>query len=394
MPVNKERLRHLLYRNIAKQCSKEEIEELYHLLSGIDRGYVEQLLDELYHETNSIQVQDHVVDWESMLTNILREPQELRVSYKQRYFSIKRLMIAASILLVMGMIGYQMFTVSVKKDFTDIIGKKDILAPSANRSSITLDDGTIIPLDSLDNGTFGRNGLVQIVKESNGQITYRPTGKHDDELKYNKVNNPKGSKVLDITLSDGSRVWLNAGSSIRFPLCFVGVDRNVEIEGEAYFEVSHQVNKRFKVKKGDVEVTVLGTKFNVKAYNDDAQISVTLVHGAVAVSKKKERKTLIPHQQATIEQEVIKVRSGVNIESVMAWKNGMFSFDGVTIQEVMKQIARWYDLDVIYEGNISKKGFGGKIFKEATLSEVMKILEFSGVHYEMKNQKTIIIKSE
>ena len=268
-------------------------------------------------------------------------------------------------------------------------------APETNKAMITLANGQKVYLDSAVNGTLAMQGNVKLVKLANGQIAYQTaSGETINEIKYNTLTNPRGSKVIDMTLADGSQVWLNAGSSVTYPVAFVGNERRVAITGEAYFEVAHNTAMPFKVSKGEMEVTVLGTHFNVNAYDDESDIKVTLLEGSVKVIKGPStgsglQTVLKPGQQAQVTNEV-KVVNDADLEQVMAWKNGLFNMKGTDLAALMRQVARWYDVQVSYEGPQQQKSFGGSINRDVDLSDVLKALEQYGIHFRMEKGKVII----
>ncbi|MCW3089788.1 MAG: hypothetical protein JWP81_857, partial [Ferruginibacter sp.] len=283
-------------------------------------------------------------------------------------------MIAAAVFTgVMAVTGWL-----VMRDHTipgqDAIVKTDIKAPSANRAMITLANGEKVFLDSAVNGKLAMMGNVQLIKLADGQIAYSGTS---DKVEFNTVTNPKGSKVIDMAFVDGSHVWLNAGSSVTYPVPFEGNERKITITGEAYFEITHDASKPFKVSKGDMLVTVLGTHFNVNAYDDEPGIKVTLLEGSVKVNKSKNELTIKPGEQAII-KEGINVEAGIDIEQVMAWKNGRFEMRGIDAATLMRQIARWYDVDVVKEGALPQNKFGGSIGREVNLSALLEALKGYG----------------
>jgi ferric-dicitrate binding protein FerR (iron transport regulator) len=195
-----------------------------------------------------------------------------------------------------------------------------------------------------------------------------------------------------MTLSDGSKVWLNAGSSVRFPVAFTGNERKVSITGEAYFEVARDAYKPFIVKdiNRNAEVQVLGTHFNVNTYDDEPVMKVTLLEGAVKVIKGISTRLLKPGQQAQVGSDV-KVITGIDTEEVMAWKNGRFQFKKASLQEVMRQVARWYDVEIVYEGKIIPQEFGGKMQRDLKLSEVLEGLAKSQVHFRIEKKKVVVM---
>ncbi|HET6996597.1 MAG TPA: FecR domain-containing protein, partial [Chitinophagaceae bacterium] len=238
---------------------------------------------------------------------------------------------------------------------------------------------------------------VNLIKKADCEIVYddsRLTA-HDSPLTYNTLTNPRGSKVIDMTLSDGSKVWLNAGSSVKYPVTFIGKDRKVEITGEAYFEVTHDPGRPFVVSKGLISVTVLGTHFNVNAYDDEADIKVTLLEGSVKVSELTTHHSQLikPGEQGiAMNNGELTVKNDVDMEQVMAWKNGRFQFNEADLQTVLRQVARWYDVEIVYEGDVPTRQFGGKMQKELNLSEILKILEKNNVHFRIDGKKLIVLK--
>lgn len=367
------------------------MEELYRLVASADDDTVYSLLNEIYRTIGQDAAPEDI-DWEYMLTHILRHPQAPKEQARAQMFTLKRLMVAASVLILLGLGAYYMMMDRGKKEIM-VAKNKDIPAPNVNRSTITLFDGTVVPLDSLSNGLLLQEGGVSIVKLANGQIAYRTAdGAIQKELKYNTVANPTGSKVIDMLLSDGTRVWLNAGSSLKFPIAFTGGERLVEVSGEAYFEVAHDKSRRFKVKKGDMEVAVLGTKFNVNAYDDDDDIRITLLEGSVRLKLKADSLMLKPGQQGVAEHSALSLQPSVDVDQVMAWKSGFFAFDNSSLKEVIMQISRWYGLNIENKSNLPERRFTGKIPKDISLSNVLKIIEESGVHLDVVDENIIIYK--
>lgn len=372
------------------------MEELYQLVATVDDDQLTLLLDAIYKKTKA-EAPAEQVDWENMVANILRHPQVQKQEPARKVFTIRRLMIAASVLFLLGLGAYYLLINNGQEvKYTAVAEKKDIPAPDGNRSTLTLNDGTIVALDSLKDGVLAQDEQVRIVKLANGQIAYRTAdGKAITTLHYNTITNPRGSKVIDVQLSDGSRVWLNAGSSIKFPVAFVGPEREVMLTGEGYFEVMKDPAKRFVVKANGTSTEVLGTHFNVNAYTDEPDTKVTLLEGSVKVADNGSQSvTIRPGQQARVAAAKAAIHvAKADTDAVMAWKNGFFAFNDTPVKEVMQSLARWYDLTVVYEGQIPEQRFGGKIYRETPLSGVMKILGETGIAYEIKNGK-VIIKSK
>lgn len=256
----------------------------------------------------------------------------------------------------------------------------DIAAPAISKATITLQNGSRIAIDSTNTGTMALLGKTAIQKTGQGQILY--TGNDAGILpEFNTLTNPRGSRVIQLILSDGTKVWLNAETEIRYPVVFSGASREVEMNGEAYFEVAKDAAKPFMVKSNGVTVQVTGTHFNVNAYKDEASLNVTLLEGAVKVSQANHTVDLAPGEQAQVSNS-IKIDKQVNTEQVMAWKNGMFIFNGTDIYTAMRQLSRWYDVDVHFKQKISEN-FYGDISRDKNISGVLNMLETTGsVHFK------------
>ena len=300
---------------------------------------------------------------------------------------------AASVIFLLGTFSYFMFFNKTKKP--EQIAKvlpNDVKAPQSNRAMITLANGQKLYLDSAGNGALAVQGNVQLVKLGGGQIAYQQgSGRESGKMEYNTLSNPKGSKVINMVLSDGSKVWLNAGSSLTYPVSFMGSERRVSVEGESYFEVAHNASMPFIVNNGAVDIRVLGTHFNVNAFDDDGgDMKVTLLEGSVKINNGNATGLLKPGQQALVDKEV-KIKSNVDLDLVMAWKNGYFQFDNASLQNVMKQISRWYDVDVVYEGVNRPRAFVGEIQRDLALSEVLKIFEKNKMHFRIEGKNLIVI---
>jgi transmembrane sensor len=309
----------------------------------------------------------------------------------------QRMAVAASILLVLGTGSYFLIHQTSPRQSpatSPVVASADIKAPDKNKAKITLANGKIIYLDSLANGTLAQQQGVNVVKLSDGQLAYKGNATSPD-FTYNTLYNPRGSKVVSLILSDGTKVWLNSGSSLRYPITFFGKERKVEMSGEAYFEVAKNAQMPFKAVVNQMEVEVLGTHFNINAYPDEEAIKTTLLEGRVNVSEGSENSFLSPGQQAQIEnhgnQLIPKIMvQTVDVEKVIAWKSGIFEFDNTGLPAIMRQISRWYNVDVEYKSIPGTEKFGGAINKNVPLSNVLKMLEENGVKFELSENKIIV----
>lgn len=265
------------------------------------------------------------------------------------------------------------------------------VTPGGNKAILTLSNGTTILLDSAANGMLAQQGSTSVMKLSNGQLSYQGNGgAAAGEILYNTMSTPRGGQY-QVTLPDGTRVWLNASSSISYPTAFPGKERKVAVKGEAYFEVAKNVQQPFKVVVNGVAVDVLGTHFNVNGYGDEAATRITLLEGSVKISKGLTSAMLKPGQQALVaENDHIQFNNGVAVEEAVAWKNGLFWFNGVDLPGIMRQLSRWYDIEVEYEGVIPPRHFTGHVFRDLSLTEVLKILALSHVHFRLEGRKLIV----
>lgn len=300
---------------------------------------------------------------------------------------------AASVIFLLAGFSYFIFlNKTTKQNRVANVLRNDVKAPQSNKAMITLANGQKVYLDSAGNGALAIQGNVKLVKLANGKIAYQHNnGEVSAKMEYNTLSNPRGSKVINMTLADGSKVWLNAGSSLTYPVLFMGNERKVSVTGEAYFEVAHDASKPFIVNNGSMDVRVLGTHFNVNAFKDDgSDIKVTLLEGSVKINNGDATGLLKPGQQAVVNSDV-RVVDNVDLDQVMAWKNGYFQFDNASLQNVLKEVSRWYNVDVVYEGYNQPRQFVGEMQRDLSLSEVLKILEKNKVHFKIEGQQLRIM---
>jgi len=269
---------------------------------------------------------------------------------------------------------------------------KNDAPPGRDGAILTLADKRQVVLDSLGDGVVTSQGKTTVLIK-NGQLVYTAGGA-DGTMLYNTMTTPRGRQYR-MVLPDGSGVWLNAASSITYPIAFPAKERSVSISGEAYFEIAKDVSRPFRVKVNEMQVEVLGTHFNINAYPEQGSIRTTLLTGSVKVKSVQTAVTLQPGQQASLSASsstpLLKVRSDADIDEVMAWKNGFFKFNDTDIRTVMQQLERWYDLQVVYEGAVPKDHFGGKLPRDAHASEVLKALEQTQVHFRIEGKKLIVM---
>lgn len=318
-----------------------------------------------------------------------RSPAEEKVPVKtvnhRIYFLRKWGWAAASVILCLS-VGVYFWTTHQKNVPPDAIARRaGEIVPGKEGAILTLEDGSQVVLDSLGNGVVASQHGVQVVLK-NGQLTYGPAKNITGEIAYNTMRTPKG-RQFQVTLPDGTQVWLNSASSIRYPTVFAGNERRVDVTGEAYFEVVKNAGKPFRVNvNSKAEVDVLGTHFNVNAYENEGIIKTTLLEGSVRVNGT----VIKPGQQAQVTGSV-RVVSNADLDKVMAWKNGLFYFDGATLFEILRQVERWYDIEVIYEAGVPDREFEGKMTRGVSLNGLLIALEKLGVHYRLEGRKLFIL---
>ncbi|MBO9152401.1 FecR family protein [Chitinophaga sp. GCM10012297] len=267
------------------------------------------------------------------------------------------------------------------------------IRPGGNKAVLTLANGSTIVLDEAADGTLAQQGGTNVVKLGNGQLAYVGDGGEVSASVYNTIATPRGGQYR-IALSDGTQVWLNAASSIRYPAVFGGSERRVEITGEAYFEVAKDEKRPFTVQiNKSTEINVLGTHFNVNAYEDESNIRTTLLEGKVSVAVFGKQNILKPGQQGTViygnSGGAVQVKE-VDTGEAVAWKEGMFSFKNADLRAVMRQLSRWYDVEVAYEGGNSNAVFEGKIQRELNLADVLDALRKNNVQFRIEGRKIIV----
>ncbi|NCI46467.1 FecR family protein [Sediminibacterium soli] len=262
------------------------------------------------------------------------------------------------------------------------------VAPGTTGAVLTLANGKKILLDSLHNGNIASQGQASITKENNGIAYHAANGQ--TAVEFNTLSTPR-ARQFQLSLPDGTKVWLNAASSITYPTAFTGQERTVTVTGETYFEVTPNKKLPFFVRYRDKKVEVLGTHFNVNAYDEENESRVTLLEGAVTVHNGNDIGQLVPGQQAVMgKTSGIHVRDAVDVDQVMAWKNGQFDFRDTDLKTLMRQLMRWYDVDVSYQQGVPERFFTADVSRDKNLSSVLKILELNKIHFKIEDKKIIV----
>jgi len=306
----------------------------------------------------------------------------------------KRTLTRAAAILVFASVGLYLLYNHHPERLQPIVNNKvykNDIAPGGNKAILTLADGSKLVLNNSKNGALATQSGIQIVKQDS-TLSYKATAGNNSQASYNTITTPYGGQY-QLVLADGTKVWLNAASSLRYPTSFTGKDRSVELTGEAYFEVAKNKNQPFNVKTATQTVQVLGTHFNVNAYSDEKAVKTTLLEGSVKVSSATGSVMISPGQQSALGKNgLFVIDKDLDTDEIVAWKNGVFQFNEADIQTIMRQIARWYNIDVEFKGTIPANTYHGKISRNSNVSQVLKILELSGINFTIEGRK-ITVKS-
>ncbi|NOW96501.1 hypothetical protein FHW89_003174 [Mucilaginibacter sp. SG564] len=389
--MNNQQLAQLFNRYMNKEASGAETHELFDYINDpLNAQQVKEIIgDALIQETEHRALPDHR---QQLILDRIFDQQSLPAKkFNGRVLHWVKLAAAILLFILPGI--YFIKNNNPKPTGLTALNKpKPIdVQPGGNKAILTLGDGSRIVLDSARNGLLAHQGNTKIVKSANGHIGYNTTANDTDAPIFNTMTTPRGGKY-DLQLADGTKVWLNASSSITYPITFTGAERRVSITGEAYFEVAKNKAMPFKINvNGQEEVQVLGTHFNIMAYNDEAVIKTTLLEGSVRIVRNKMTSMLKPGQQAQLTTDgKLSITDDADINAVMAWKNGQTFFVNEDIKTIMRQVSRWYDIDVEYQGDMPTRLFTGGISRESNLSVLLKILELNKIHFKMVGKKLIV----
>jgi transmembrane sensor len=384
--------KYLLEQYLDNRISKEELAELLRKAGEEEDMEMLTIVLKEQWEASRDAADNSGKDWDAKFTAMMEEAPQIQE--RRPVSRIMKIAVAASIAALIAIGGYFFSFRKTAKllAITSTNTRKDI-APGTTGGILVLSNGQQIALDSAGNGLLAVQGDTRVTSHQ-GKIVYNNAGRNSEQI-FNTVVTPR-SKQYQLVLADGSSVWLNAASSVRFPAAFSGDVRRVEITGEAYFEVAPLLRNGkkvpFIVSTRGMEVQVLGTHFNVNAYPDEHTIKTTLLEGSVMVSKGNAKQLLKPGEQARLDAgNNLVLYKDVDTEEEVAWKNGYFSFDHADLGSVMRQIARWYDVDIVYAGQVSDRRFGGEISRTSNVSEVLKILEESKVHFKIEEKRIIVL---
>lgn len=373
----------LLQRYRLGLCSAEEIE-------AIEQWY-NDLVNNSSIEVPAGEITQLDEEIKAVVFEVVKNEKEQLTPVNKK---INYLRYAAAILTLVS-VGALLFFLLPRKNLDDNMSNRAVAAidalPGGDKAILTLGSGTKISLDSAKNGFLAEQGATSVLKIGPGQIAYSSNAGGQEPALSNTITTPKAGQY-SIILPDGTKVWLNASSSLQFPSKFDGQQRKVTLTGEGYFEVQHDNQKPFIVQANTTEIHDLGTAFNINAYNDEPTLQVTLVEGSANVKTGVAELILEPGTAAIVKNNQVS-KETADVATALAWKNGVFQFNKATLESVMRQIARWYDLDIEYRAT-SNQLFSGSIYRNSKASEIFKILEEndSNIHFTINEKKIIVHK--
>lgn len=394
MGISPARLDMLFNLYYEEKATSQEIEELFTLIRDAKNDeHLAQLLKEAWEKLQveerpfSTEISDKILN--SILGEVFHENDQAEEKVRSLHW-IRYVAAAAIFLVAIGF--YRIYHKPDSKSLIVSAPKKEAdIAPGGNRALLTLSDGSTIILDSAHNGLLAQQGFTEVNKTEDGRLVYHSKAADSVSLTppMNMLSTPKGGQY-QIVLPDGSKAWLNASSSIRFPAAFTKNERIVEITGEVYFEVAKDKTKPFRVLFKDSEVEVLGTTFNIMAYQDELASKTTLVEGLVKLKNQKGNKQLKPGEQGSVQENGQIVLAMVDVDIAIAWKSGLFYFRDAGIEEIMRQTSRWYDIEIKYNGNIPVRQFTGKVSRNVNISELLSMLRYAGVNCWIEDNKVVV----
>jgi transmembrane sensor len=365
MMPNQQEITLLLEKLSMGTISREDLDRLYQIIhqDGEDMKMTSSLMLKHLHETGL--TEEDLIYWKERLAHMpgaITGTKRLTPLYKMTWFKY-----AAAILLMLTGTGIY-YALQKPASTTEVVqtSTETEILPGSEKAILTLSDGSRVELDEA--GPMINDGNLSI-QNKDGHLSYKDEG----IVAMNTMSTPKGGQY-QLTLADGTRIWLNAQSSITFPTAFPGKTREVKITGEVYFEVAHNRKKPFSVSFNDQQLVVLGTSFNINDYPEEPGSTTTLINGSIKLAASARSVILTPGEQAVVSNG-LKINSAVNIDQVLAWKNGTFNFNGQDFAASMRQLERWYNIKVVYDYGIPSEKLGGEIERNMTLNQALKVLD-------------------
>jgi ferric-dicitrate binding protein FerR (iron transport regulator) len=392
MQKDEQYYRELLLRYIQSKSSPQEAQEvLDYLQTGHSAKLLLQSLQEEFQSSLQTEEPVNAAMGDRVRNRLLQTIESTPII--TRSFQWLRVAAAAAVIIALGILAYIFYPSTKKEESISQVQQPappaHDVAPGTNAAILTLADGTQIPLGTESTNHLPKQGNVSVIN-AQGQLVYQNTAAKPGEIVYNTLTSARGQSY-SLVLSDGTKLWLNASSSVRFPVAFTDRERDVEITGEVYFEVAKDASRPFRVKTNDMQVEVLGTQFDINAYPDETGVTTTLVEGSVKVNTKDKVLHLSPGQQSKLlSNGSLQLLKDVNVDEIIAWKNGFFHFESADLRSILRQFSRWYDIEVVYEGEPKDRSFFAIVNRNSSLANVLKMLNANNIHFTIEGKKLIV----
>ena len=378
----------------------KEILKRYHagLCTDEERAWVEAWYMDLLDHADELNLEEADMDFakQQIWDDITEKRPDVLTQKNQPKLGLRLYYRAAAAAVILFALGTAIYYINDSRTaaIPQELAHTEAIEPGGNKAYLTLVDGRKVDLtDMKDDMSVEQNGM-QIVKSADGELVYKATNPSQTDLGaqgHNIIETPIGGEYK-VQLPDGTKVWLNASSSLEYPVRFAHNERRVTLHGEGYFEVKPDKHRPFRVTTDKQTVEVLGTKFNINTYRDEPTTNTTLIEGSVRVSLADVSTVIKPGQQASVAQGNINVHE-VDTKQVLAWHNGDFAFEGVELKVIMRQISRWYDIDVVYQNDIGNVKFGGSISRSKDIKEVLKVLSMTkGVNFKIEGRRVSVMR--
>lgn len=395
---NREQLKSLYQKFLSGNCTDGELDLLFQYF----KVSAEQELSELVRQELDSADDSTEATFEEFIklskvhdrikSGIYSEIREMpdTSSYRRILYSLS----AAAAVIVFISLGIMFYPLKDKQEQVQVVRARfdQDVAPGGNKAFLTLANGTKLSLTDAMDGELAKQAGISIVKTEDGQLVYNVSNtikEGNTAPLFNTIETPRGGQY-QINLPDGSRIWLNASSSLRYPVVFTGNERKVELTGEAYFEIAENKASPFRVISNNQVVEVLGTHFNINSYPEEGPVKTTLLEGSVKIRSRNNTVMLKPGQQSQVDHSIRVTQADIN-ESV-AWKNGKTQFSNADIKTIMRMLSRWYDVEVQYQGEMIETGFGGSVSRSKNISEILKLLELTGdVHFKIEGRRVTVM---
>ncbi len=405
MTKNKDRIKYLLTQYATGKASEKEVNEFFRWIGKPENDEdLSRFLTTMLESTEPDKNYDKA-KWEGMIQQIMISSGNNTKTAKYKDRKVKtlkwfRTTAAVFVAVLLAISTYWFVSQQTgKTEIADIsVRYKNDVSPGTNKAILTFGDRSTVLLDDVEEGLLKKQGNVEVIKLGNGKVSYKSNTQAPAQVMFNTIKTPKGGQY-EVVLPDGSQVWLNATSSLKFPTSFTGKQREVTLIGEAYFEVAKNPQKPFIVhvafpestQRNDAFIEVLGTHFNVMAYANEKTINTTLLEGSVQVAASNGKSVKInPGEQAQLRPNNT-IAVVPDDGQATAWKDGFFLFKSVDIHTIMRQVSRWYDVDVTYEAQPTADKFTGSISRSANLSQLLQILELSEVHFKIEGRMLTVM---